>query len=110
MAQLISKWHDIVQIDTAYVYTGGTSEKYLGKIDWKGRGLKMETKLYPNTVRDLSLILTPSFIDLQTIQKAIQLAAGQERISHTPEVLCGLNRFVQSITDVLVSRRMCENM
>lgn len=36
------------QIDTARLYGGGTSEQYLGKIDWKGKGFKMETKLAPN--------------------------------------------------------------
>ncbi|KAG6805098.1 hypothetical protein H0H92_000709, partial [Tricholoma furcatifolium] len=34
-------------IDTATLYTAGTSEQYLGKIDWKSKGLKLETKLYP---------------------------------------------------------------
>ncbi|KAJ8517541.1 hypothetical protein ONZ45_g5284 [Pleurotus djamor] len=37
----------ILDVDTAIVYTGGTSEKYLGKIDHVGRGLKIETKLVP---------------------------------------------------------------
>ncbi|CAL1697781.1 unnamed protein product [Somion occarium] len=40
--------HGHSEIDTARVYTGGTSEQLLGKIDWKKRGLKLETKLYPN--------------------------------------------------------------
>jgi len=40
--------HGHTEIDTARVYAGGTSEELLGKIDWKGRGLKLETKLYPN--------------------------------------------------------------
>ena len=35
------------QIDTARIYSGGTSEEYLGKIDWQKRGLVMDTKLYP---------------------------------------------------------------
>ncbi|KAG6841223.1 hypothetical protein C0991_000669 [Blastosporella zonata] len=39
--------HGHTEIDTATVYTAGTSEEYLGKIDWKGKGLKLETKLYP---------------------------------------------------------------
>lgn len=38
------------KVDTALVYAGGTSEQYLGKLDWQKRGLKMETKLYPNAV------------------------------------------------------------
>lgn len=38
-------------MDSARTYCGGTSEEYLGKIDWKKRGLELETKLYPNIVR-----------------------------------------------------------
>lgn len=37
-----------VQVDTARVYTGGTSEEYLGKLDWQSKGLIVETKLYPS--------------------------------------------------------------
>ena len=33
------------------MYCGGTAEGMLGKIDWKKRGLVMDTKLYPNAVR-----------------------------------------------------------
>lgn len=39
--------HGHSEIDTARIYGGGTSEQYLGKVDWKGRGLKLGTKLYP---------------------------------------------------------------
>lgn len=35
------------EVDTARVYTSGTSEEFLGEIGWKERGLIMETKLYP---------------------------------------------------------------
>jgi aflatoxin B1 aldehyde reductase len=41
---------DCLQVDTARTYCGGTSEEYLGKIDWKQKGLKLETKLYPAKV------------------------------------------------------------
>ncbi|KZT05023.1 Aldo/keto reductase [Laetiporus sulphureus 93-53] len=44
----------ILDIDTARTYTGGTSEEYLGKIDWRKRGLKIETKLYPNVLNSCS--------------------------------------------------------
>ena len=37
--------HGHAEVDTARVYGGGTSEEYLGKLDWKKRGLIMETKL-----------------------------------------------------------------
>ncbi|KAJ7499440.1 Aldo/keto reductase [Mycena latifolia] len=39
--------HGHREIDTARVYCGGTSEEYLGKIDWQKKGILMETKLYP---------------------------------------------------------------
>ncbi|KAH0588159.1 hypothetical protein H2248_006878 [Termitomyces sp. 'cryptogamus'] len=56
--------HGHTEIDTATVYAAGTSEEYLGKIDWKGKGLKLETKLYPSA-----------------------RGPGGESISHTPESL-----------------------
>lgn len=40
-----------VKVDTAFFYSALTSEKVLGKTDWKARGLKMETKLFPSFVR-----------------------------------------------------------
>ncbi|PCH42899.1 Aldo/keto reductase [Wolfiporia cocos MD-104 SS10] len=40
--------HGHTEIDSARTYTGGTSEAYLGRINWRERGLKLETKLYPN--------------------------------------------------------------
>ena len=36
------------EIDTARVYGGGSSEEYLGQLDWQGRGLVMETKFAPH--------------------------------------------------------------
>ncbi|KAJ4465086.1 Aldo/keto reductase [Lentinula lateritia] len=41
----IFRLHGHTDVDTAYFYTGGTSEVVLGKIDWKSKGLKLETKL-----------------------------------------------------------------
>ncbi|KAJ3931113.1 MAG: Aldo/keto reductase [Lentinula lateritia] len=37
--------HGHTEIDTARVYCAGTSEEILGQIDWKAKGLKLETKL-----------------------------------------------------------------
>ncbi|KAI0706003.1 Aldo/keto reductase [Cerioporus squamosus] len=61
--------HGHYEIDTARTYTGGTSEEYLGKIDWKKRGLVMDTKLYPN-------------VGAKRFQ-----GLGTDRISHSPEDL-----------------------
>ncbi|KAI0265383.1 Aldo/keto reductase [Gloeopeniophorella convolvens] len=40
--------HGHKEVDSARTYTGGTSEEYLGLVDWRSRGLLLETKLYPN--------------------------------------------------------------
>ncbi|THG98238.1 hypothetical protein EW026_g3918 [Hermanssonia centrifuga] len=61
--------HGHSELDTARVYTGGTSEEMLGDIDWKKRGLVMETKLYPN------------------VANARLQGAGVGLISHKPEDL-----------------------
>ena len=37
----------LFQIDTSRVYSEGTCEEYLGKIDLASKGLKLETKIYP---------------------------------------------------------------
>ncbi|KAJ7477259.1 Aldo/keto reductase [Mycena galericulata] len=52
------------EIDTARFYCGGTSEEYLGKIDWQRKGILMETKLYP--VPDLRKFLMVSLKALNT--------------------------------------------
>ncbi|KAG8764288.1 hypothetical protein FRC11_005092 [Ceratobasidium sp. 423] len=36
------------EVDTARVYTNGTSEELLGEAEWQKRGLVVETKLYPS--------------------------------------------------------------
>ncbi|KJA27231.1 hypothetical protein HYPSUDRAFT_84137 [Hypholoma sublateritium FD-334 SS-4] len=43
----IFRSHGHTEIDTARVYSEGTSEEFLGKIDLASKGLKLETKLYP---------------------------------------------------------------
>ncbi|KAE9392441.1 Aldo/keto reductase [Gymnopus androsaceus JB14] len=37
--------HGHTEIDTSRTYSGGTSEEMIGKVDWKSKGLKLETKL-----------------------------------------------------------------
>ncbi|KAF8610222.1 Aldo/keto reductase [Ceratobasidium sp. AG-I] len=37
-----------VEVDTARVYTNGTSEELLGEVGWQKRGLIVETKFYPH--------------------------------------------------------------
>ncbi|KLO16933.1 Aldo/keto reductase [Schizopora paradoxa] len=59
--------HGHNEVDTARTYCSGTSEEYLGKINWQKRGLVMETKLAPNI--------------------AAGPVPGKEPISHSPEDL-----------------------
>lgn len=66
-------------MDTARVYAGGTSEEYLGQIDHKARGLKIETKLIPFKVHTrCPLHISLPYSSLSTIQ--------QLGMSHDPEV------------------------
>ncbi|KAF7316049.1 Aldo-ket-red domain-containing protein [Mycena indigotica] len=64
------------EVDTARFYCKGTSEEYLGKVDWKAKGILMETKLYP-TKRALTMkhLLGPEIYE--QLQKF--------GVSHTPE-------------------------
>jgi aflatoxin B1 aldehyde reductase len=39
------------EVDTARVYGEGSSEEYLGNLGWQKRGLIMDTKLYPTSIR-----------------------------------------------------------
>ena len=58
------------EIDTARSYAGGTSEQYLGDLDWQLRGLVMETKLGPgvhkHNAEGLRLGLTQSLEALKS--------------------------------------------
>ncbi|CDO69955.1 hypothetical protein BN946_scf184836.g29 [Trametes cinnabarina] len=61
--------HGHYEVDTARIYTGGTSEEYLAKAGWKKRGLLVDTKLLPNA------------------GKPVPFGGATERISHSPEDL-----------------------
>ena len=41
------------EIDTARVYGQGSSEEYLGQLDWKKRGLVIDTKFYPTKGKNM---------------------------------------------------------
>jgi aflatoxin B1 aldehyde reductase len=45
------------EIDTARTYGGGSSEEYLGKLDWQSRGIVMDTKFSPRQSQDASGIV-----------------------------------------------------
>ncbi|KAK9781678.1 putative Keto reductase [Seiridium cardinale] len=43
----VFKSYGHVEVDTARTYGGGSSEEYLAALDWKSRGLVLDTKLSP---------------------------------------------------------------
>lgn len=49
---------DFLQVDTARIYAFGTSEEYLGKINWQNRSLIMDTKHYPHSVTSSLSVLS----------------------------------------------------
>ncbi|KAJ7026375.1 Aldo/keto reductase [Mycena alexandri] len=53
------------EVDTAYAYNLGTSEEYLGKIDYKSRGVVVDTKLYPAGAVTHSAADLRKFIEIQ---------------------------------------------
>ncbi|KAF4332882.1 potassium channel beta subunit [Fusarium beomiforme] len=57
--------HGGTVVDTARVYAQGSSEEYLGQLNWKDRGLRVDTKLYPN-IHDGTGKITHSPRDLRT--------------------------------------------
>ncbi|KAJ3865552.1 Aldo/keto reductase [Lentinula novae-zelandiae] len=65
----IFRLHGHTDVDTAYFYTGGTSEVVLGKIDRKSKGLKLETKL--PAIFDIKSHLLKSLEALDTEQLEI---------------------------------------
>lgn len=72
------------EIDTARVYGGGSSERFLGQLDWQKRGIVMDTKLSPSsgqynhTPEGLRKGLLESLKDLKT-EKVSQ---KEKRIVH----------------------------
>ncbi|KAL2069072.1 hypothetical protein VTL71DRAFT_15410 [Oculimacula yallundae] len=51
--------HGHNEIDTARFYGEGSSEEFLGSLDWKKRGLVMDTKFYPTAGRNMSASNAP---------------------------------------------------
>ena len=73
----------VLQVDTARTYTGGTSEEYLGRIDWRSKGLKIETKLYPNVV-SIHPYLILGLVAREPWPVALTVACSRTRDSRTP--------------------------
>ncbi|KAI0173731.1 NADP-dependent oxidoreductase domain-containing protein [Pestalotiopsis sp. NC0098] len=76
------------EIDTARVYGQGSSEEYLGRLDWQSRGLVMGTKFYANpTLRAQGVSHSPD--NLRKFLKESLVALKTEKIDlwylHAPD-------------------------
>lgn len=88
------------EVDSARVYGEGSSEEYLGDLDWQKRGIVMETKLYPamfkgskitHTKSDLRKYLKQSLEALKTDKVDMWYLHGPDRSTPYAETLEGIN-------------------
>ncbi|KAJ9138808.1 Aldo/keto reductase [Pleurostoma richardsiae] len=107
MVDLFQKYgHDT--LDTARVYGEGSSEEYLGSLDWPARGIKMDTKLYPTALRpgmseyayhhspeDLRLGLTRSLAALKTDKITTWYLHAPDRTVPFEDTLRAVNELYQ---------------
>ncbi|KAF9069985.1 Aldo/keto reductase [Rhodocollybia butyracea] len=68
--------HGHTEVDTSRTYCLGTSEEYLGQIDWKSKGIKMETKL---------IAMNIDFETAPATYVAFMKQLSDEKITHTYE-------------------------
>ncbi|KAJ7302669.1 NADP-dependent oxidoreductase domain-containing protein [Mycena albidolilacea] len=76
--------HGHNEVDTARVYGGGTTEEYIGAVDWQKRGIKMETKFYPTKGKGMGWLfaedLTHSPADLRKALKDSLVALKTDKL------------------------------
>lgn len=100
--------HGHNEIDTSRVYGEGSSEEYLGKTDWQKRGIIMDTKLYPTSVRpalakdvyshnakDLRAGLMASLKALNTDKLDLWYLHGPDRATPFKETLSEVNKLYE---------------
>ncbi|CRG87784.1 hypothetical protein PISL3812_04805 [Talaromyces islandicus] len=88
-------------VDTARVYGQGSSEEYLGQLNWQSRGLRVDTKLYPNihdgtgkithSAQDLRVHLDESLKALKTEKIDLWYLHGPDRDTPFEETLRACN-------------------
>lgn len=85
----IFQGHGHNEIDTARFYGGGTSEEYLGKLDYTKRGIVMDTKYYPTAGKGMGVELSHKPADVrENLLKSLK-ALGQKKVDmfylHAPD-------------------------
>ncbi|KAJ7643581.1 Aldo/keto reductase [Roridomyces roridus] len=86
------------EVDTARFYGEGTSEEFLGKLNWQHKDIKMATKLYPvptlkitHSPEDLRKFLNVSLKALNTDKIDMWYLHGPDRSTPYEETLRGVN-------------------
>ncbi|KAJ6555933.1 NADP-dependent oxidoreductase domain-containing protein [Mycena capillaripes] len=85
--------HGHTEVDTARMYSAGTSEEMLGSVGWQARGLRISTKVFPTKGRNMTWLtpdsLTHAPADLRTALKASLAALKAEKVDiyylHAPD-------------------------
>lgn len=70
--------HGHNEVDTAIAYASGTSEEYLGKIDWLKRGIKVDTKLWPATPGHHNKANLRKYLEIQL--NAVKAEQGKKQL------------------------------
>ncbi|GAA5963490.1 hypothetical protein JCM21900_006486 [Sporobolomyces salmonicolor] len=92
--------HGHTEVDTAISYGEGTSEEYLGELEWKKRGLVMDTKLFPGPFKgekishsrtDLRKYLELQLKNLQTDSVEMWYLHAPDRSVPYEETLAGVD-------------------
>ncbi|GAA6032760.1 hypothetical protein JCM8097_000778 [Rhodosporidiobolus ruineniae] len=91
--------HGHHEVDTALIYGHGSSEEYLGQIDWKSRGLYVATKLAPGNYDNRGVKFT-----LDSIRKNLDIqlkAIGTDSLDlwylHMPDYSTPLEETLEAV-------------
>merc|ERR1712093_359822 len=91
--------HGHNEVDSALIYGEGSSEEYLGQIDWKGRGVVVDTKLAPGQYagRDVKFTLDSmrKYIDVQL--EAIKTDKFHLWYLHMPDASTSLEETLEAV-------------
>ncbi|KAJ7940836.1 Aldo/keto reductase [Mycena leptocephala] len=90
--------HGHKEIDSARTYCGGTSEEYLGQINWKEKGLLIETKLAPR----IGITHSPEDLrkHLMVSLKALNAEALEMWYLHAPDRSVPYEVTLQAVNDL----------
>ncbi|KAJ3782044.1 Aldo/keto reductase [Lentinula aff. detonsa] len=96
--------HGHTEIDSARVYAGGTSEELLGQIDWRSKGLKLETKLVARHDQPNSEEIYHTYQDMKKHLLKSLKALNTEQLEmwylHSPDRLTSYEVTMKAVNDL----------